>query len=140
MNVTKMLFDECDFLWNGVTTLRTCACTGIRVNKYLAKRRSVAFHSFVMTKTAPAIIESIGIFGIFGFFSSVAFLAGVFAAFAMPETKGMPLKEIRQIYAARQSLMPEDLKFIEAMDKEDDLNSIKWEGARGRRRTISITV
>jgi len=95
-----------------------------------------------MTKTAPAIIDAIGIFGIFGIFSSAAFLAGVFAAFAMPETKGMPLKEIRQIYADADELMmmPEDLKFIEALDKEDELNSIKWDGARGRRRTISITV
>lgn len=93
-----------------------------------------------MTKSAPAIIDSIGIFGIFAIFSAVAFLAGVFAAFVMPETKGMPLKEIRQIYADGHTLRPEDLKFIEDLDKEDDLNSIKWDGARGRRRTISITV
>jgi hypothetical protein len=43
-----------------------------------------------------------------------------------------------QIYDQR--CCPDDLKFIEALDEADDVNAVKWAGARGRRRTISITV
>ena len=37
-------------------------------------------------------------------------------------------------------LLPDDRKFIEALDEADALNAIKWAGARGRRRTLSLTV
>ena len=51
-----------------------------------------------MTKSAPAIIDAIGIYGLFAIFSAVAFLAGVNAAIFMPETKGLSLKEVKMIY------------------------------------------
>jgi hypothetical protein len=91
-----------------------------------------------MTKSTPAIIDSIGIYGLFYIFSGVAAFSGAFAAAFMPETKGLSLKEIRKIYDRKCS--PEALKFIEALDAQDEFNEIKWQGARGRRRTISITV
>ena len=91
-----------------------------------------------MTKSTPAIIDSIGISGLFFLFAGVAFSAGIFAAIFMPETKGLSLKEIRQIYAPKTCL-PADLKALEALEEEERA-SIKWAGARGRRRTISITI
>ena len=93
-----------------------------------------------MTKSAPAIIESIGIYGIFLLFACVAFSAGVFAAIFMPETKGLSLKEIRQIYE-HKSCLEADLKTLEALDNEEEERvSIKWAGARGRRNTISLNI
>ena len=49
------------------------------------------------------------------------------------ETKNKNVEEL-------ESMKHDLIKKIEDLDKEDDLNSIKWDGARGRRRTISITV
>ncbi len=49
---------------------------------------SKTYFSFTMTKTCPAIIDAIGIYGLFFIFASVAFFAGVFASIFMPETKG----------------------------------------------------
>jgi hypothetical protein len=53
------------------------------------------------------------------------------------------LKEIRQIYD--WNCCPEDLAMIEKMDSgvdadEEEMKMIKWAGAGGRRRTISITI
>jgi len=52
------------------------------------------------------------------------------------------LKEIRQIYD--WNCCPEDLAMIEKLDAtnddEEELKMIKWAGAGGRRRTISITI
>ena len=90
-----------------------------------------------MTKSTPAILDSIGISGIFFIFAGVAFSAGIFAAIFMPETKGLSLIEIRQIYAPKTCLQA-DMKALE--DEEEERASIKWAGARGRRRTISITI
>jgi hypothetical protein len=56
---------------------------------------------------------------------------------------GLSLKEIRQIYD--WNCCPEDLAMIEKMDSgvdadEEEMRMIKWAGAGGRRRTISITI
>ena len=54
------------------------------------------------------------------------------------------MKEIRQIYDWNVS--PEDLAMIEKMDamaaddEEEEMKMMKWAGAGGRRRTISITI
>jgi hypothetical protein len=58
-----------------------------------------------MTKTCPAIIDAIGIYGLFFIFASVAFFAGVFASIFMPETKG-PCLNIHTSKADLGSISP----------------------------------
>ena len=53
---------------------------------------------FISTKMVPTLFEILGIYGTFWMYSGIAIVVSVFSYFFMPETGGMSLEEIEQMY------------------------------------------
>lgn len=53
---------------------------------------------FLSTKMVPALNEALGVHGSFMLYSFMGVCLGLFSFFTMPETSGMTLEEIEQMY------------------------------------------
>ena len=53
---------------------------------------------FISTKMVPTLFEILGIYGTFWMYSGIAIVVAVLSYFFMPETGGMSLEEIEQMY------------------------------------------
>jgi len=53
---------------------------------------------FIVTKSFPILLSSIGIYGIFWMYSGFAVISTLFVALCVPETKGKQLFEIRNFF------------------------------------------
>ena len=53
---------------------------------------------------APSLLDIIGIHGMFIFFSTVVGISFLYHLIFMPETKGLSLKEIRDMYKSKSQV------------------------------------
>ncbi|EIN04886.1 general substrate transporter [Punctularia strigosozonata HHB-11173 SS5] len=64
-------------------------------------------NNFIVGQVTPTMLTHIG-FGTFLFFGVFSFLGGVFILFFFPETKGLTLEEMDDLFGASESLAAED--------------------------------
>lgn len=57
----------------------------------------------IITYTLPVLLSSIGLAGIFGIYAVVCVISWIFVFLRVPETKGMPLEVITEMFAVGAS-------------------------------------
>ena len=60
---------------------------------------------FVMIKTAPALSDYLGLHGSFYFYSAITALCTIICYFTLPDTTGMSLEQIEDMYRTRNRKM-----------------------------------
>jgi MFS family permease len=53
----------------------------------------------IVTYTLPVLLRYIGLAGVFGIYAIVCVLAFVFVCFKMPETRGVPIEVMAELFA-----------------------------------------
>ena len=53
---------------------------------------------FISTKMVPTLFDLLGIHGAFLLYSSVGVFVGIYSYFHMPETSGLSLEQIEEMY------------------------------------------
>jgi sugar porter (SP) family MFS transporter len=91
-------------------------------------------NNFIVGQVTPTMLQHLG-FGTFVFFGAFSFLGGLFVLFFVPETKGLSLEEMDEVFGA-QGLAAADLKRqaeigrrigLSAYDRESSSPSEKFE-------------
>ncbi|KAF8917435.1 general substrate transporter [Mucidula mucida] len=72
--------------------------------------------NWVVGQVTPSMLEHIG-YGTFVFFGIFSFLGGCFIWFLVPETKGVSLEEMEELFGNNADLAVEDLNRLEAIHK-----------------------
>ncbi|KAF9030975.1 general substrate transporter [Hymenopellis radicata] len=73
-------------------------------------------NNFIVGQVTPSMLEHIG-YGTFVFFGLFSFLGGCFIWFFVPETKGVSLEEMEELFGNTADLAVEDLNRLEAIHK-----------------------
>ncbi|KIY71511.1 general substrate transporter [Cylindrobasidium torrendii FP15055 ss-10] len=73
-------------------------------------------NNFIVGQVTPSMLDHIG-YGTFIFFGLFAFLGGCFIFFLVPETKGVTLEEMEELFGNTTNLATEDLRRLEAIHR-----------------------
>ncbi|TCD65240.1 hypothetical protein EIP91_002948 [Steccherinum ochraceum] len=78
-------------------------------------------NNFIVGQVTPTMMDKLG-FGTFVFFGAFSFVGGLFILFFVPETKGLSLEEMDEVFGA-QGLAAADQERQEAINKRIGLNA-----------------
>ncbi|KAK0456788.1 general substrate transporter [Armillaria borealis] len=73
-------------------------------------------NNFIVGQVTPSMLQHIG-YGTFVFFGIFSFLGGCFILFLVPETKGVSLEEMEELFGNTTNLATEDLRRLEDIHK-----------------------
>ncbi|SJL05401.1 probable MFS sugar transporter [Armillaria ostoyae] len=73
-------------------------------------------NNFIVGQVTPSMLQHIG-YGTFVFFGIFSFLGGCFVLFLVPETKGVSLEEMEELFGNTTNLATEDLRRLEDIHK-----------------------